>query len=591
MVRNVNLKPLSLIFLILVAPVFGGVEYGDLEPSVTNTWNLGAESFQWKNAFGDGTLDWDTILAAKATITGCSVLSLNSAVFKPTTDSTTFFRVNDKDGNVIANVDTVNNRVGVGTMGPEAELTIGDGTGYPKFRIWSEAEVYGPRYVEMYVGTFGKLHIGGTISQLYLSVGIKMEDGNQFTLGSHNDWSMGHYTGDDSFRIGNDIGLASTVKLTISKSTGNIGFGGEPAPETLTEWTHAQPHITQGCSTHSDANDSGLVIQYTKRQDGAGTETHSSSVEVSHDGAGVNDQLTKRVWKVNTGAGLVEGMRLDSTGLKITTGEAFVVGTTTWTSSDELDGTIIKDADYGDIIISAGGVWTLDTNSVAANELLSGDYGDIDIDGAGVITVEDDSHNHVYSNIDETTSSNWASRVSDETGSGVLVYNTSPTFNTSVIMSNGATLGQAAGPLLTFNDTANYLGVTGCTVGIGTTSTALWAGTGLVIEGAAIGIQFTDTTAGHDDWAIYVNDDFTIRNIDDGVYYMHIDSDGNATFADDLDVVNNFTAGTIQADNGVSGTLVLDDGTTERITLVFTGGGLTSRTIGASVGLLIDWTD
>jgi len=49
--------------------------------------------------------------------------------------------------------------------------------------------------------------------------------------------------------------------------------------------------------------------------------------------------------------------------------------------------------------------------------------------------------------------------------------------------------------------------------------------------------------------------------------------------------------GKLRSSDGVSGTLVLDDGTTERITLVFTGGILTSRTVEATVGALIDWTD
>lgn len=44
--------------------------------------------------------------------------------------------------------------------------------------------------------------------------------------------------------------------------------------------------------------------------------------------------------------------------------------------------------------------------------------------------------------------------------------------------------------------------------------------------------------------------------------------------------------------SGVSGTLELDDGSTEKITLVFTGGILTSRTVGATTGsVLADWTD
>lgn len=38
----------------------------------------------------------------------------------------------------------------------------------------------------------------------------------------------------------------------------------------------------------------------------------------------------------------------------------------------------------------------------------------------------------------------------------------------NVVMPNGGTIGQAAGPLLTFDDTNNYLEITGCSVGIGT---------------------------------------------------------------------------------------------------------------------------
>ncbi|TET75148.1 MAG: hypothetical protein E3J56_00980 [Candidatus Aminicenantes bacterium] len=47
-------------------------------------------------------------------------------------------------------------------------------------------------------------------------------------------------------------------------------------------------------------------------------------------------------------------------------------------------------------------------------------------------SVDDDSHNHIYSNIDATTSANWASRVSDETGTGKWVFATNPTFLTGI---------------------------------------------------------------------------------------------------------------------------------------------------------------
>lgn len=42
-------------------------------------------------------------------------------------------------------------------------------------------------------------------------------------------------------------------------------------------------------------------------------------------------------------------------------------------------------------------------------------------------------------------------------------------FGGNLILADGATIGQAAGPLLTFNDTSNYLLISGCTVGIGIT--------------------------------------------------------------------------------------------------------------------------
>jgi hypothetical protein len=56
------------------------------------------------------------------------------------------------------------------------------------------------------------------------------------------------------------------------------------------------------------------------------------------------------------------------------------------------------------------------------------------------------------------------------TGTGAPMRGTSPTITTSLIMSDGATIGQAAGPLVTFDDANNCLKIAGCNVGIGGTS-------------------------------------------------------------------------------------------------------------------------
>ncbi|MFA6422662.1 MAG: tail fiber domain-containing protein [Candidatus Buchananbacteria bacterium] len=62
--------------------------------------------------------------------------------------------------------------------------------------------------------------------------------------------------------------------------------------------------------------------------------------------------------------------------------------------------------------------------------------------------------------------------LSDETGSGAAMFGTSPTITTSLLMENGAYIGQAAGPQLVFDDTNNYFEMTGGNVGIGTTTPA-----------------------------------------------------------------------------------------------------------------------
>jgi len=95
--------------------------------------------------------------------------------------------------------------------------------------------------------------------------------------------------------------------------------------------------------------------------------------------------------------------------------------------------------------------------------------GDATIDNTGVVTVADDSHAHIYSDIDATTSANWIGRVSDETGTGKWVFGTSPTFTTSI--SVGATNPADAGAIrmentgtIVFEDTEGDSEVTAVTV-------------------------------------------------------------------------------------------------------------------------------
>jgi len=57
--------------------------------------------------------------------------------------------------------------------------------------------------------------------------------------------------------------------------------------------------------------------------------------------------------------------------LTIPTGQNFLIGTTQWNSADEIDGTKIKDADYGDITIDAAGDWQVSEGEVDHDTLLN----------------------------------------------------------------------------------------------------------------------------------------------------------------------------------------------------------------------------
>lgn len=89
------------------------------------------------------------------------------------------------------------------------------------------------------------------------------------------------------------------------------------------------------------------------------------------------------------------------------------------------------------------------TTGIADTEILVGNgansavyavmSGDSTISNTGVVTVVDDSHNHVIANIDSMTSSALAGQVSDETGTGALVFGTSPSITSPTIVT-GITL-------------------------------------------------------------------------------------------------------------------------------------------------------
>ena len=114
-------------------------------------------------------------------------------------------------------------------------------------------------------------------------------------------------TNDNLLILDNQDRGSAALELTNSLIYGV--FNATPASQSLR--VNAGTFIL-GNPTHSDADGGGAVLFQSIREDGAGTPTIAGQIEISHDGVVANDQLGKIVHSVNTGAGLVEGMRLDS---------------------------------------------------------------------------------------------------------------------------------------------------------------------------------------------------------------------------------------------------------------------------------------
>ena len=134
-----------------------------------------------------------------------------------------------------------------------------------------------------------------------------------------------------------------------------------------------------GISFRKDADHSGTVNYYKDTNEFGLTSKDPLVFKVSEDyddyikivtAIGVPEMSTVGAadFKINAGgannlllnhAGGNVAVGATSTGyiLGLGTGDTFGIGTTQWNSADEIDGTKIKDADYGDVVIDAAGDW------------------------------------------------------------------------------------------------------------------------------------------------------------------------------------------------------------------------------------------
>ena len=114
-------------------------------------------------------------------------------------------------------------------------------------------------------------------------------------------WQLAVDDTDRSFQIlwGGTIG--EQVAIYCLGGTLFVGYGDEHNPETLAEWSHAQPYLTLHNTTHEDTDGGRESRLNFKGEQSGGEETTLARIEISHDGA-VDDEKGKVVISTNAGS-------------------------------------------------------------------------------------------------------------------------------------------------------------------------------------------------------------------------------------------------------------------------------------------------
>lgn len=235
-----------------------------------------------------------------------TISTAGTTIFQPAADSTTAYQWLDADGGTpVLNIDTTNERVGIRTPTPIAALDIG-GYGNPNvikiggFQLGLIADynnIMGMEIKNTNTGTLADQRIAVVDTNgEYLAFSMPGVNYSGSLFGAQRNttaylFAVGATRNLTLGTVGNtDIifGTTSTERVRILKSTGYVGFGGETAPETLTEWTHAQPDLTLHCSTHQDTDGGRRSRLIAKGEQGVSPfeEGTLGMQEWSHDGTG-----------------------------------------------------------------------------------------------------------------------------------------------------------------------------------------------------------------------------------------------------------------------------------------------------------------
>lgn len=191
---------------------------------------------------------------------------------------------------------------------------VGDGVNGQSLYVYRRAT--GNEYFRIYIDQYNRTFLNNLNGHMWIkaaSILYLNSDGDRVALNATSAGNItafelsyegltreleiyGHRSGDAkrSLQIGVGVDVADTASFD---GVSNYLFGG---------------NLINLNDTHSDADGGGATAHIFKREDSDGAETACFQFEASHDGVGVEDQLGKGIWSVNTGAGLVEAIRISS---------------------------------------------------------------------------------------------------------------------------------------------------------------------------------------------------------------------------------------------------------------------------------------
>lgn len=237
-----------------------------------------------------------------------TILSTGDIVFQPTVDSTTAYQWLDANGDVpVLNINTTSRRLGVRNASPNEAVDI---IGYAMVLGADDGnEALRTDETAKHSIIAGK-HYRTTEESIQFFICNAGASKNVIFIGGS---SVGGFNAATEIRFHtavNNTTTRGTERMRIS-NIGNINVGEVNAPETLLELFYAQPYITLHNSTHEDTDGGRESRLIFKGEQSGGEETELAVVEISHDGTG-DDQLGKWALGVNTGAGVVDALEIDS---------------------------------------------------------------------------------------------------------------------------------------------------------------------------------------------------------------------------------------------------------------------------------------